>query len=276
MKRTIVILSLLLSVFSLPAQEMEPISDAQKRDSTIKTQIIAHRGFWDSTGSAQNSITALTLAHQTGVYGSEFDVCITSDGAPVINHDNDIQGYVIADSRYSTIMNLQLSNGEKLPTLKKYLRKGKELALENISEGIPPTVLILELKPCSTPELEDRAVEIVSKIVRKEMLPPGSIEFISFSMNICRKFAKLFPDAKVAYLGGELSPAELLANGIWNLDYNYSYFHNHPEWVSQAHQLGMKVNVWTVDDIGKMQEMIDLGVDYITTNKPLELKELLK
>ena len=39
-----------------------------------KTGIIAHRGYWKTEGSAQNSIASLTKAQQLGIYGSEFDV----------------------------------------------------------------------------------------------------------------------------------------------------------------------------------------------------------
>ena len=52
------------------------------------------------------------------------------------------------------------------------------------------------------------------------------------------------------------------------LDYHYSNFVQHPEWVKEAHDLGMIVNVWTVNKEEMMQQMIDLGVDYITTDKP--------
>lgn len=59
-----------------------------------QTKVIAHRGYWDCEGSAQNSITALNKAHEVGAYGSEFDVSITADGIPVVNHDDSIQGFV--------------------------------------------------------------------------------------------------------------------------------------------------------------------------------------
>ena len=39
------------------------------------TQVIAHRGFWKTDGSAQNSIAALVKADSINCYGSEFDVC---------------------------------------------------------------------------------------------------------------------------------------------------------------------------------------------------------
>lgn len=52
-----------------------------------KTRVVAHRGFWHTDGSAQNSIASLLKADQLGVYGVEFDVWMASDGVPVLNHD---------------------------------------------------------------------------------------------------------------------------------------------------------------------------------------------
>ena len=63
-----------------------------------QTKVIAHRGYWDCEGSAQNSVTALNKAHEVGAYGSEFDVSITADGIPVVNHDDSIQGFCIETS----------------------------------------------------------------------------------------------------------------------------------------------------------------------------------
>jgi glycerophosphoryl diester phosphodiesterase len=36
---------------------------------SAKTKVIAHRGFWNTEGSAQNSIAALTKANEIKVYG---------------------------------------------------------------------------------------------------------------------------------------------------------------------------------------------------------------
>ncbi len=38
----------------------------------------------------------------------------------------------------------------------------------------------------------------------------------------------------------------------------------------------MSVNAWTVDDKEHMRTMIELGVDYITTNYPELCRELLQ
>ena len=68
-----------------------------------QTQVIAHRGFWKTEGSAQNSITALKKAAEAKVYGSEFDVQLTADGIVVVNHDDTINGLTIADTKYAQL-----------------------------------------------------------------------------------------------------------------------------------------------------------------------------
>ena len=50
----------------------------------------------------------------------------------------------------------------------------------------------------------------------------------------------------------------------------------HPEWIKEAHDLGLKVNVWTVDETEEMKWLIEQKVDFITTNEPVVLLEELK
>jgi len=80
-------------------------------------KIIAHRGFWNLTGSAQNSLSSLKNAIDLEVYGSELDVWITTDGVVVLNHDATWQGVNIEQSSYAGLAALRLSNGEPIPTL---------------------------------------------------------------------------------------------------------------------------------------------------------------
>lgn len=231
-----------------------------------QTQIIAHRGYWDCEGSAQNSIAALNKAHEVGVYGSEFDVSITADGVLVVNHDDSYQGHVIETSTYDELKNLKLKNGENLPTLEAYLQQGKTL------KG---TQLILEIKPHKRVVNEDKAVREILKMVKRLKLEK-QVEYISFSMNICKELIRRAPKSKVAYLAGDVSPEDLKTLGFTGLDYHHNVFKKNPSWIKDAHALGLTVNVWTVDDPALMQSLITQGVDYITTNKPLELKKLLQ
>ena len=231
-----------------------------------QTQVIAHRGLWKTEHSAQNSITALKKAAESKLYGSEFDVQLTADRVVVVNHDDTIQGFTIGKTNYDNLKDLLLKNGEKLPTLADYLQAGKK------QTGIQ---LILEIKPHQTKEQEDQiAKETVSMV--KEYGLEKQVEYISFSMNICEQLVKLTPNSAIAYLKSDIPPKELKAKGINGIDYYYKAIEKHPEWIDEAHKLDMKVNVWTVNNLKDIQKMIDLKVDYITTDYPLETSDLIK
>ena len=47
-------------------------------------------------------------------------------------------------------------------------------------------------------------------------------------------------------------------------------FNTHPEWIGAAKNLGMTVNVWTVNNVGDMFRMTNAGVQFITTDYPEE------
>ncbi len=228
-------------------------------------QIVAHRGYWNSEGSAQNSIVALYKANKLEVYGSEFDVAITEDGIPIINHD-DIKGFSIEDSKYEDIRNIKLKNGETLSTLEQYLIQGK------VCSGMK---LILEIKPHSTKRREIRAVNEILELVNKLELQ-DRVEYISFSMDVCRELLRKQPKAHVSYLKGDIEPAVLKNMGFSGVDYHYTVFQLHPEWIKQAKILGLIVNVWTVNDMALMESFIDKRVDLITTDRPSLLHEILE
>ena len=230
-----------------------------------QTQVIAHRGFWKTEGSAQNSITALEKAAEEKLYGSEFDVQVTLDGKLIVNHDAKFQGFVIAETPYKQLKKIRLQNGEKLPNLKKYLKKGKKLDIQ----------LILEIKSHKSKEVEDKMAADIVKMVKKMGLEK-QVEYIAFSLNVCEQLAKLTPESEIAYLNGDIAPTELKKKGINGIDYHYNVIEKHPEWVKEAHDLGMKVNVWTVNKEDMMKKLIDRKVDYITTDQPLEAKKLLE
>ena len=48
-----------------------------------------------------------------------------------------------------------------------------------------------------------------------------------------------------------------------------------PSRVEQAKAKGMSVNTWTVNKTDAMEAMVDLGVDFITTDHPLEARKVI-
>lgn len=230
-------------------------------------KIVAHRGYWRTEGSAQNSLSSLLNARQIGCYGSEFDVWLTKDGVPVVTHDALWNGVRIENATYPELMSRQLANGEFLPTLLQYLQLGKQL---------PEIQLILEIKTHKTDIQNDSITRMTVSLVKKLGLEK-QVEYIAFSKRVCKLLYELTPDSKIAYLNGDLSPREVVeqlhCNGI---DYNVKVFEKHPEWLKEAHEQCLEVNVWTVDgEEGLLKHLNTNGIDIITTNDPDILKKLI-
>lgn len=231
-------------------------------------KVIAHRGYWTAPESAQNSLASFTKADAIGAFGSEFDVWMTADDKLIVNHDKVYKGTDINMEKATAkeVTQIVLPNGENIPTLDQYL----QLAAQK-----PATRVILEMKTLSDYNREDLAAEKIVKALKKYGLVERT-DIISFSLNACLAFKKLLPDTKIYYLNGDLTPKSIQRLGLAGIDYSEKVLRKHPEWVKQAHELGLEVNVWTVDKEESMKYFIDLGVDYITTNYPEKLQAMLK
>ena len=231
------------------------------------TRAVAHRGYWTCEGSAQNSLTSLQKAYEAGCWGSELDIWLTADGELVMNHDaHTLDGLDIEKTDSKQLLKSKLKNGETLPSLEAYLDAGKSLA---------PMVLVLELKTQSTPE---RNIELARKVVDmvKDKGMEDQVEYIAFSNQVGTELIRLAPEAKVAYLNGDKTPAELKELGYTGLDYAVGVLKKNDRWIDEAHRLGLTVNVWTVNKAEDLQYFIDHKADFITTNEPVLLLELLK
>lgn len=231
-----------------------------------QTKVIAHRGYWKTEGSAQNSLRALIKADSINCYGSEFDVWMTADGRLVVNHDAKVDGIVIEEAQSADVFGLKLGNGEYIPALEQYLEIGKSL----------DTRLIFELKPHENRLREAKAV-IDGIMMIERMGLNDRVEYITFSAAALEEFLKYAPKGTpVYYLNGDKTPQELYRMGAAGIDYNLSVLKKHPEWIKECHDLGMKVNVWTVNKEDDMKWCIGQGIDFITTNEPKLLQKLLK
>ena len=234
--------------------------------SAAQPKVIAHRGYWDTPGSAQNSLRALAKADSVGCFASEFDVWMTSDGVLVVNHDADINGVHIETSPAKEVLAHKLTNGENVPTLDSYL----QLAAKQ------PSRIVLELKTHDSRKHERKAIKDIVAMVKKYGLEDKT-DYITFSKYGFQDLIKYTPKGTaVYYLSGDYIPWQVKEMGGAGIDYSLKAMKKHPEWVKMSHDLGMEVNVWTVNEPEDMQWCIDHGVDYITTNAPELLQEILK
>lgn len=249
-------------------QTLGPCSFYVVDEMPAGSKVIAHRGYWNTTGSAQNSVASLKKAIEIGCYGSETDVWMTTDGHVMVNHDASYNGVTIKDATYDQCKDLTLANGEKMPELKDLLNV---IAAENWTSDT--TKLIIEIKDHGDDELNKNAAQAAYDAVTgvetdADMLQ--RVEFISFSLTACQALVQIDQSLKVAYLSGDKTPQELSDLGIMGLDYTLATYTGNPTWNDDAHGLGMFTNVWTIDSSSEILKCNNMGIDFITTNNPEE------
>ena len=240
-----------------------------KANQKGKTAIVAHRGFWncEAAGYMENTIASLKAAQDNGLWGSEFDIHLTSDDVVLVNHNDNIQGVKIAENPLSVFKVMTHKNGEHPSTLDEYLTQGEKCAT---------TVLVIELKPQKGVDREDLLWQkTVEALKAHQLYDPKRVAFISFSHHICQKIAAEAPQFVNQYLEGDIAPEVLAAEGINGIDYEQKVFIENPDYVQAAHDKGMTVNAWTVNKDHNMRSLIYLGIDALTTNEPLLARKVL-
>lgn len=111
-----------------------------RRKLTGKRRLIAHRGLHFADKVPENSLAAFSRAREAG-YGIELDVRLTSDGVPVVFHDDGASRMcgadkLIKDMTFEEVKNLRLlGTEERIPTFQE--------ALSVIGGAVP---LLVEIK----------------------------------------------------------------------------------------------------------------------------------
>lgn len=236
------------------------------------TKVIAHRCYHENGANdaqfPENSLAAFKRAQELGVWGSEIDVWITPDDVVVVNHNStvptDKQGRKLEFTNYTDLQDIRLANGEPIPTLRSILQAMKDSDSD--------MNLVLEIKSHSKNVNNERVVNECARLI-KEFGLEERVVWIAFSYKNCQRVVATMPGAMVMYLNGDKTPKTCLKDGIQGIDYHSSM--TFKKYVRQAHKLGMLVNVWTVDSEQDMNKFLDRNVDYITTNEPDQLKELI-
>lgn len=235
--------------------------------------IYAHRG---SSGEApENTMAAFRLALEQGAQGIELDVQLTADGRLVVIHDETLDrttsgsGLVVRHT-YNQLRGLDASYnfpayaGEPLPLLEEVLTllSGTEVELN------------IELKNGVIPYegLEEAAVRLIHEYGMERQ-----VIFSSFNHYSMAKLARMAPemDCAILYVAGLYEPwAYAKPLGVRSL--HPLFYGAVPEIVQGAHQAGMKVRPYTVDEEADIRQMIRVGVDAVITNYPARMKHILE
>ena len=233
-----------------------------------KNAIVAHRGAWKTNNLPENSIASLRHAIDLKLAGSEFDVWRTADDSLVINHDAHYNKLLIEETNYADLIKFKLSNGEKLPTLHEYITEGKK---NKHHTHWPFELTPSENSKDSRKKTAQKTVEVIKKLKADKMTG-----YIRFDYDILKQIREVDPKTSLQYLEGNRSPKEVKLDKITGVDFHYSVFEKHTEWIKEAKENHITLNVWTVNDAKVMDWIIENKFDYITTNEPELLKERIK
>jgi glycerophosphoryl diester phosphodiesterase len=244
-----------------------------------RVEIIAHRG--SSYLAPENTLAAFKLGWQETTT-CELDVLPTRDGRLLVIHDDSTGrttgvDFAVADRSLRELQQLEAGlwkgaqwKGEKLPSLE-----------EAIAAMPADKRLFIEIK--AGPEVVPELTRVVRASGKAERLL-----FHSFIYATCREARKAFPQVPVYLLiasrqdsqTGAWSPSldEAISNareaGLNGIGANDTVQVNAAA-VEKIHAAGLKLNIWTVDEVLEAEKLIDLGVDGLITNRPGWLKRLL-
>lgn len=233
--------------------------------ATSDTELIAHRGF--RALEPENTIPAFQKAGELGMSGAECDVYMTKDGVWVVQHDPNTFRMMnttknIEDCTYEELLKYRTDNGInadsyddlKICTLDEYLDICDEYNMYPV----------IEIKGKNNVEHYDKIVESVNN----HKMPAV---YISFSANNLKEMRKL-TDVDMFYLVQAIEDKHIeTAKKIGNcgIDFNagkQENFENNGEMITKIMSEGLKAGAWTIDDLETMQALVDLGVEYITTD----------
>ncbi len=242
-----------------------------------KFEVIAH-----GNGRALlpgNTLEAAVNALTVGTDILELDIHLTADNQLVVRHDEIIDTTTkgtgrIADMTLAELQqfdvgfheidypNLRAPDGIVIPTL------------ESLFKRMPSSRYLIELKP-----VETRAADHLCQLVKDNGLV-DQVVVGSFHSSVLKYFRQTCPgiptsmgQSEVAWMVvlNHLGLTHLLSPEAVSVQVPMSYAGVNiltPALVKAAHKLNLRIDVWTINDPGIMQSLIEMGVDGVITDRP--------
>ena len=248
----------------------------------------AHRGA--SLRAPENTLEAFRLAARSGAGGLELDVHMTSDGSIVVIHDDSADRTTEGTGlvRRMTLQELQSldagyrftpdggtnypyrGQGVRVPELGEVLREfhGHKVNIDIKEEQPGVEVALLETIKGAGAGNRVLVVSEMPAVVRRVRELSGNGISTGASRQEIGDFYRLSrlrleflvrPPYDALQVPVEYGGREVVT----------------PRFLKAAHDRGVRVDVWTIDEPGEMRRLLDLGVDVIMTNRPEVLEGVL-
>jgi glycerophosphoryl diester phosphodiesterase len=234
-------------------------------------KVFGHRGGRAKT--PENTLAAFSAALKSGAHGIELDVQRCASGELVVIHDCELKRTTDGAGQ---VGKLSLSELKKLSAGKWF---GKDFEQERIPTLLEVLDLVdgsafvnIELKnsPVSYPGIEDDLLRVL-----EHCKFPDQLIISSFDHRLLKNVSDA-SDLQVAILAACTffdigSYASTLDAQFWHPSFDLLTV----EAVEEAHEVGLQVNTWTLNEEDEWRAAIEMEVDGIITDDPEGLVSLL-
>jgi len=234
---------------------------------------IAHRGYKEVT--PENTLAAFAAAVAVGADMIETDIHVCNSGEIVIMHDDDVTATSNGSGHISEMTLTELQQLDVGSWFAPAFTGQRIVTLPELVEFFathPQVQLLLEFKgEWSVPDCR----RVIEQLNSKNLQDRTVLE--SFETQTMANLQEVAP----AYRRGLLidqrfdenpSLAALLAEcadlGVMCLNPAVRLLELHPELVAKCHSAGLQVMVWTADQPAEFEQLVELGVEAICTNRP--------
>ncbi|NOJ60052.1 glycerophosphodiester phosphodiesterase family protein [Arthrobacter sp. 260] len=268
---------------SAQAPVQAPAAPAQDDAPPI---LIGHRG---AAGTApENTVAAFKDGRKSGADFFEIDVQLSSDGVPFLFHDDtparttNVED-VFPDRATDPITSFTWAELQQLDA-------GSYFDDQFVGERIPhlddaakvattKTGVYIEIKsPVNSPGIEQLvADELRTDKTWQRLVAADKVQVLGFDEGSNRTFAGIAPDIELQQLAGVVpGPAVLASWATFADSVGTNYRVLTPQNVSDVKAGGLVLGVYTVNSPEAVQASIDLGVDAVTTDFPIQNVRYLK
>jgi glycerophosphoryl diester phosphodiesterase len=218
--------------------------------------VLAHRGACRQ--APENTIEAFTRARELGADGIELDVRRSADGTLVVHHDAATEPVGLLAAQPFAVIREALPS---IPTLTEALDACGEWFV-NVEIKCSPW------EPDADPE--HRVVRDAIDVVRQRDLRVVVSSFDLATIDAARAYAPEIPTGFLVHRSDlQMSATVAHRHGhVWFHPDRAAVLAAPDEAVHRAHDTGLRVAVWTVDEPDAVRVLAAAGVDAVITNVP--------
>lgn len=248
---------------------------------------LAHRGFTPPRPGRprhawENTVAAFTAARATGLRHLELDVHATRDGVCAVVHDPDLRRVAgvaarVADLDWSDVRRIRVGGEHPVPRLEEVLDAVPDAVLSvdcKTSATVAPLVATLRSRPRADRErvlvasFDGRRSATVARAVPGVARSAGTVGVL-----VARLAAALPGPALRRVLAGCAARG---ADAFQVPERHGRLRVVTPRFVALAHDIGVQVHVWVVDEAHDMRRLLDLGVDGLVSDRADLLARVLQ